>query len=52
MAAMYQVMKYCVGTPNRGLVLKPNATCDGNPNFDFVIEEVSDSDFAKDPDTR
>ena len=52
MAAMYRVMKYCVGTPNRGLVLKPNATCDGNPNFDFVIEEVSDSDFAKDPDTR
>jgi len=33
-------------------VLKPNATWDGNPNFAFVIEGVSDSDFAKDPDTR
>ena len=23
--AMYRIMKYCVGTPNRGLFLKPNA---------------------------
>jgi len=52
MAAMYQVRKYSVGTPNRGLVLKPNATWDGNPNFEFVTEGVSSSDFAKNPDTR
>jgi len=52
MAAMYQVMKFCVRTPNRGLVLKPNPTWDGNPNFELVIEGVLDSDFAKDANTR
>jgi len=52
MAAMYQVRKYSVGTPNRGLVLKPNATWDGNPNFEFVMEGVLDSDFAENANTR
>jgi len=48
-AAMYCAMKYCVGTPEQGLLLKPNCVWDGNPNFEFVIHGVSDSDFAKDP---
>ena len=38
MTAMYCIMKYCVGTPNRGLALKPNTTWYGNPNFEFVKE--------------
>jgi len=50
--AMYRVMKYCVGTPNRGLLLKPNARWDGDPNFEFVISGLADSDYAKDPETR
>jgi len=41
-----------VGTPNRGLVLKPAGTWDGNPNYKFVIHGVLDSDFAKDMATR
>jgi hypothetical protein len=34
--AMYRVMKYCVGTPNRGLLLKPNMKWDEHdPNFEL-----------------
>jgi hypothetical protein len=47
---MYRAMKYCVGTPNRGFLLKPTMKWDGNPNFEFKIKGQSDSDFAKDPE--
>jgi hypothetical protein len=50
--AMLRVMSYCHSTPNRGLELKPNRKWDGNPNFEFIIEGRSDSDYAKDTDTR
>jgi hypothetical protein len=49
--AMLQVMNYCHSTPNRGLELKPNQKLDGNPNFEFIVEGRSDSDYAKDTDT-
>jgi hypothetical protein len=52
MKEMYREMKYCVGTPNRGLLLKPNARWDGDPNFEFVVGGRSDSDYAKDPERR
>jgi hypothetical protein len=50
--AMYRVMKYCVCTPDRGLVLKPTSKWDGDPNFEFIVEGRSDSDYAKDPEKR
>ena len=50
--ALYRVMKYCVGTPNRGLFIKPNAVWEGDPSFEFEIEGRSDSDYAKDPEKR
>jgi Reverse transcriptase (RNA-dependent DNA polymerase) len=34
---MYRAMKYCVGTPSHGLLLKPNMKWDGNPNFEFIV---------------
>jgi hypothetical protein len=46
--AMLRVMKYCVGTPNRGVYLKPNGTWKGGADFEFVMEGRSDSDYAKD----
>ena len=52
MSAMIRTMKYCCGTPNRGVLLHPNATWDGNPNFEFVVSGRSDSDYAKDPERR
>jgi hypothetical protein len=52
MKAMIRVMKYCVGTPFRGWTLKPVRTWDGSPKHKFVISVVSDSDYAKDLDTR
>jgi len=52
MGAMYRAMKYCIGTPNQGLLLKPNLKWDGDPEFEFVISGRSDSDYAKDPDRR
>jgi len=50
--AMFKVMNYCVSTPERGIVLKPNMMWNGNPDFKLVIMGQSDSDFAKDSDTR
>ena len=32
--------------------MKPTGTWDGNPNFEFEIRGISDSDYAKDPETR
>ena len=52
MKEMYRTMKYCAGTPNRGLLLKPNAKWDGSPNFVFEVSGRSDSDYAKDPERR
>jgi hypothetical protein len=33
MKAMCRTLNYCVGTPNRGLLLKPTMKWDGNPDF-------------------
>jgi hypothetical protein len=52
MKAMHRVMKYCVGTPNRGMFLKPNAVWDGGADFEFIISGRSDSDYAKDIEKR
>jgi hypothetical protein len=46
---MYRAMKYCIGTPNRGLLLKPTMKWDKDPNFELEIKGRSDSDFAQDP---
>jgi hypothetical protein len=37
MQAMKRVMKYCVTTPERGLLLQPNGVWDGGDNFEFTI---------------
>jgi hypothetical protein len=50
--AMHRTMKYCVGSPECGLLLKPIGEWDGNPSYEFVITGRSDSDYAKDTDTR
>jgi hypothetical protein len=50
--AMIRCMKHCVDTSKQGLFLKPNKYWDGDRNFLFEITGESDSDFAKDPETR
>jgi hypothetical protein len=45
-------MNYCVTTSNCGLQLKPNRKWAGKPKFKFIILGTSDSDNAKDTDTR
>jgi hypothetical protein len=50
--AMHRVMKYCVDTPKRGLLLKQDAKWNGDPAFEFTIGGRADSDFSKDPSTR
>jgi hypothetical protein len=52
LTAMYRVMKYCVGTPKRGLMIKPTEFWDGDKKFEFIISGRSDSDFAKDVISR
>jgi hypothetical protein len=50
--AMHRTMKYCVGSADCGLLLKPIGRWDRNPSYEFVITGRSDSDYAKDTDTR
>jgi hypothetical protein len=50
--AMHRTMKYCIGTSEQGLLLKPTCKWDGNPAHKFVITGQSDSDYAKDTDSR
>jgi hypothetical protein len=40
---MYRIMNYCVVTPNRGLLLKPKGTWDGNKDYEFEIEGYPDA---------
>jgi hypothetical protein len=50
--AMRRVMKYCVSTPDRGLLLKPTGIWDGGAEFEFIINGKSDSEYAKDETRR
>jgi hypothetical protein len=46
--AMKRIMRYCVNTPERGLILKPEGSWDGTKDFLFTITGNSDSEYAKD----
>jgi hypothetical protein len=51
--AMIRTMRYCTSTKDKGLVLKPNAKWDGKDKSHlFEVTGISDSDFAKDPESR
>jgi hypothetical protein len=52
MKALIRVMHYCHDTPEQGLLLKPKRKWNGDPSFEFIITGYSDSDYAKDTDTR
>jgi hypothetical protein len=45
-------MKYVDDTSDRGLVLNPMRKWDGNKEHEFIINGRSDSDYAKDTQTR
>jgi hypothetical protein len=50
--AMLGLMKYCTATPDQGWTLKPSHKWDGSAKHMFVVSGLSDSDYAKDLDTR
>ena len=51
--SMLRTSKYCIDTKSKGLMLKPNRKWDPKDrSFQFEITGKSDSDFAKDPETR
>jgi hypothetical protein len=50
--AMLRMMKYVDDTSDRGLVLNPTRKWDGNKEHEFIISGRSDSDYAKDTQTR
>lgn len=41
-------MKYIVNTPKRGLFLNPTKYWNGKKGFEFMINRISDSEYAKD----
>jgi hypothetical protein len=44
--ALHRLLRYCVHTPNRGLLLKPEGVWDGDPKYEFVITGRSDATYA------
>ncbi len=50
--AMLSIMKYVDDTSDRGLVLNPMRKWDGNKEHEFIISGRSDSNYAKDTQTR
>ncbi len=50
--AMLRLMKYVNDTSDRGLVLNPTQKWDGSKDHEFIISGWSDSDYAKDTQTR
>ena len=50
--AMLRMMKYANDTSDRGLVLNPTRKWDGNKEHEFIISGRSDSNYAKDTQTR
>jgi hypothetical protein len=52
MKAMLRLMKYCTATPDCGWKLKPSRKWDGSAKHKFVVSGLSDSNYAKDLDTR
>ena len=49
---MYQIMNYCVTTPNRGLLLKPQGTWNGDKDFEFKIDGYADANYATNIENR
>eukprot|EP00957_Ditylum_brightwellii_P005851 444886-Ditylum_brightwellii.AAC.1 len=50
---MHRAMEYCVAIPNCGWLLKPTRVWDGkDKTFQFHIQGMADSDYAKCPVTR
>ncbi len=52
MEAMRRCMRYLTSTKDAGLTLNPTRKWDGEKEFFFCIRGVSDSDYAKDTQTR
>ena len=51
--AMRRVMTYCVNTAKKGTIVQPNGKWNGFvSDRNFEILGISDSDYAKDVDTR
>jgi hypothetical protein len=50
--SMQRVMKYCVDTPNRGLLLAPTGEWSGKDTDLLIVKGMSDTTYASDPDTR
>eukprot|EP00957_Ditylum_brightwellii_P005702 434331-Ditylum_brightwellii.AAC.1 len=50
--AMHRVMHFCVSTPERGWILRPDAKWDSDPEFEFTVSGRSDSNYATDSETR
>jgi hypothetical protein len=49
---MQRVMKHCVETPNRGLLLAPTGSWSGKADEELIIKGMSDTTYASDYDTR
>ena len=49
---MLSIIKYVNDTSDRGFVLNPMRKWDGNKEHEFIISGCSDSDYAKDTQTR
>src|SRR5688572_8716072 len=52
MVAMLRIMRYCVGTANKGLIIKPKGSWDGSKDYKLEVTEKSDSEYTKDENRK
>ena len=52
MQALLRLLKYCVSTENRGLLLRPTRVWDGRTDFEFLVGGKSDAAYATDVSNR
>jgi hypothetical protein len=49
---IHRVLKYCVTTPERRLILKPNQTWNGKQDVKLIVKGLSDANYATNPSSR
>ena len=50
--AMERVMQHVLSTPDRGVIMQPDTDWDGNNEFLFTVDGMSDSGDATEPESR
>ena len=45
-------MQHVLNTPDHGVIMQPDTDWDGNKTFSFIVDGISDSGDATEPESR